>query len=246
MQTDITDTPEQEQRIIKAVGKSWYPHLKHLFREGGRLEKVAKFISKRRKTVQVYPKNEEIFKAFKYTKYEDVKVVILGQDPYHTGVADGLAFSSNREGHRPPSLDNIFKAIETQLYDGLSIPLYNVVDLSHWALQGVLLLNTSLTVEHKQPNSHKKPWEGFAKEVFKVLRNHPNKIIFLLWGAEAKAYAPLLEGTHHKVVMAEHPAAASYRGATWNSNNSFKEVEAFCSLNGYEDIAWVYDDFLPF
>lgn len=236
-----------EDRVKDAIGESWYPVLKDLFRPEGRLAQVGKKLAARRRLVEVHPDPENVFRAFRLCNYNRLKVVIFGQDPYHTGCADGLAFSSGTQGYLPPSLRYIYGALERELYNGLSVNLYNTVDLNHWAMQGILLLNTSLTVEHKKPNSHKELWTGFAEAVIDRLRDHPNLLMFVLWGAEAQRMQPLIETTRHKIITARHPASAAYaKKHEWDSNDTFSEIEKFVHKNEYEPIEWIGEEFLPF
>lgn len=159
----------------------------------------------------VYPPSEKVFNAFRYTPYSKVRVVILGQDPYHEpGQAEGLAFSVSSPQPKPPSLQNIIKEIEddiggTALTDGSLIP---------WARQGVLLLNTVLTVERGRANSHQgRGWEIFTDAVIRKLNEREDPIIFLLWGRPAGAKASLITAPQHRIFTAPHPSPLSaHRG----------------------------------
>ncbi len=158
----------------------------------------------------IYPPIDQVFNAFKHTEFCDVKVVILGQDPYHgAGQANGLAFSVNKNIAIPPSLVNIYKEIADDI--GATPPKHG--DLTHWAEQGVLLLNTVLTVEANQANSHrKKGWEAFTDEVISSLNRAPQHIVFLLWGKPAQSKIPLID-KRHTILTAPHPSPLSaYRG----------------------------------
>ncbi len=160
--------------------------------------------------IDVYPPRNQVFNAFKYTEFCDVKVVILGQDPYHgVGQANGLAFSVNPDIKIPPSLVNIYK----ELADDIGAPPPPNGDLTHWAEQGVLLLNTVLTVAANQANSHRNQgWEEFTDDVIRSLNNAPQHIVFLLWGRPAQSKIPLIDA-RHTVLTAPHPSPLSaFRG----------------------------------
>ncbi len=160
--------------------------------------------------VVIYPPNDEIFNAFELTPFEIIKVVILGQDPYHgEGQAHVLCFSV-REGCKiPPSLRNIFKELHSDL--GLSIPTNG--NLTKWAQNGVFLLNTILTVEQKNPGAHKqKGWETFTTAAIQHISRHQEKVVFILWGAFAQSKKALIDVDKHLVLEAPHPAAEVYAG----------------------------------
>ncbi len=174
-------------------------------------QQVIQFVKQQRAIGKaIYPPMEQVFNAFKRTEFCDVKVVILGQDPYHgIGQANGLAFSVNKDIKIPPSLVNIYKEITDDI--GTTPPKHG--DLTHWADQGVLLLNTVLTVEANQANSHrKKGWETFTDEVITSLNQAPQHIVFLLWGKPAQSKIALID-KRHTILTAPHPSPLSaYRG----------------------------------
>jgi uracil-DNA glycosylase len=159
----------------------------------------------------VYPANKEIFNAFQFTPLENLKVVILGQDPYHgPGQAHGLCFSVKKGVAAPPSLENIYKELKSDL--GIASPGHG--NLEQWAKEGVLLLNTGLSVLAGQPLSHKHlGWERFTDEVIRVISENLSGIIFLLWGSHAQKKAALIEGNLHHILTAPHPSPLSaHRG----------------------------------
>lgn len=169
------------------------------------------FIQRRYKESKVYPPKEKIFNAFDLTTYENLKVIILGQDPYHQAKqAQGLAFSTPKEIKNPPSVINILKEIHSDI--GSSI--CNDGDLTPWAKQGVLLINTVLTVEDSSPNIHKKKgWEVFTDNMIKYISSNNKNIIFILWGAEAIKKSKIIDETKHHILTAPHPSPlSSYRG----------------------------------
>ena len=159
----------------------------------------------------IYPPKSQVFNAISLTPFNEIKVVILGQDPYYgPNQANGLAFSVNEGVALPPSLKNIYKEIESDIGQ----PCGNNGDLSHWAKQGVLLLNTVLTVQHGLAHSHKnKGWETFTDRVISSLNSAPQHIVFLLWGAHAQKKAALIDQQKHTILKAPHPSPLSaHRG----------------------------------
>lgn len=167
--------------------------------------------SERVKGKKIYPPQQDIFNALKFTPYEAVKVVIIGQDPYHNpNQAHGLSFSVRKGIPAPPSLQNIFKEIS----DDLNIPAPNHGCLEGWAKQGVLLLNAVLTVEENKPQSHAKiGWQQFTDKVIHSLNDHPESIVFLLWGSYAQQKEALINTDKHYVLKAPHPSPLSaHRG----------------------------------
>lgn len=159
----------------------------------------------------IYPAKKDIFNAIKYTPFEDVKVVIIGQDPYHNpGQAHGLSFSVKKGVKPPPSLQNIFKELQTDC--GIKKPRHGC--LESWAKQGVLLLNVVLTVEENKPQSHQKlGWQQFTDTIIQKLNDHPEPIVYLLWGAHAQKKANLIDQQKHFILAAPHPSPLSaHRG----------------------------------
>ena len=197
--------------------------------------KLKKFIDKRYEETTVYPKKENIFKAFELCSYEDLKVVILGQDPYHQPQqAQGLAFSTPKEIKNPPSMVNIFKEIVADI--GTSSCMDG--DLTPWARQGVLLINAILTVEDSSPKSHeKKGWEIFTDNIIKHISKNKENIIFLLWGAPAIAKAKLIDKDKHYILTAPHPSPLSaYRG--FFGCKHFSQTNKILKDLGKEEIIW--------
>ncbi|MGF9976645.1 uracil-DNA glycosylase [Viridibacillus arvi] len=169
------------------------------------------FLENEYATQTIYPSKSEVWSAFRYTSYDDVKVVILGQDPYHgEGQAHGLSFSVKQGVKHPPSLQNMLKELESDL--GLPIPIDGT--LTKWAEQGVLMLNTVLTVREGQAHSHKKQgWEQFTDTVIQKLSDREQPIIFVLWGKPAQQKKRLIDTSRHAIIEAPHPSPlSSYRG----------------------------------
>jgi len=197
---------------------------------------ILQFLSEEKAAGKViYPESQDLFSAFKETPYEDVKVVILGQDPYHgPGQAHGLSFSVQPGVKPPPSLKNIFKELETDL----AMPIPNHGCLKKWANQGVLLLNTSLSVEQNQPQSHAKiGWTTFTDTVISKLNEHEQPLVFLLWGAHAKNKQSLIDGTKHLVLTAAHPSPFSVHQGFFGCQH-FSKANAFLSTKGRSPIDW--------
>ncbi len=193
------------------------------------------FVDKAYQTKTIYPPKEQIFNAFKACTLDKVKVVILGQDPYHDeGQANGLSFSVNSGIKLPPSLVNIFKEIERNL--GVAIPTNG--DLTRWAAQGVLLLNASLTVQAHQAGSHQgKGWETFTDAVIKYIAEEKEGVVFILWGAYAQKKAAFIDEQKHLILKSAHPSPLSvYRG--FSGNQHFSLTNDYLKLQGKEEINW--------
>lgn len=186
-------------------------------------------------THKVYPAENKIFSAFKLTPYKDVKVVILGQDPYHgEGQAHGLCFSVMPGVPTPPSLVNIFKEIADDI--GGYVPDNGY--LIPWAKQGVLLLNTVLTVREGQPNSHRSlGWEEFTDAVIRSLNNKEERIVFLLWGNNAKQKMPLIDQNKHTILYASHPSPLSAYNGFFGCKH-FSKTNEILRASGQKEIDW--------
>lgn len=185
-------------------------------------------------TKTVFPPKEKVFNALNYVPLKDVKVVIIGQDPYHTaGQADGLAFSCHN-GTPQPSLKNIFKEISADL----GILMSDSTDLTPWAEQGVLLLNTSLTVIEHLPASHSnKLWHKFTTEVVKILNEQNQPIVFILWGNHAKSFIPLLNNPNHLILQSAHPSPFSAYNGFFGCKH-FSKCNDFLSQHNISPINW--------
>lgn len=183
----------------------------------------------------IYPPMNDLFNAFKFTSLEDTKVVILGQDPYHgENQSHGLAFSVKPGIRIPPSLLNMFK----ELQESLDCQIPNNGYLIEWALQGVLLLNTVLTVRQAQPNSHKgKGWEQFTDSVIRLLNERKEPIVFLLWGNNAKQKMKMITNPVHYILTAVHPSPLSASRGFFGCNH-FKKANEFLEQQGETPINW--------
>ncbi|WLD93252.1 uracil-DNA glycosylase [Alkalihalobacillus sp. AL-G] len=187
------------------------------------------------KTDKVYPDINDIFNALNYTPYKEAKVVILGQDPYHgPGQAHGLSFSVQPGVKHPPSLRNIFKELKDDL--GHDIPDHG--SLVQWAKQGVLLLNTVLTVKERQPNSHKGlGWEMFTNTVIKQLNRRSTPVVFILWGRHAQQKEELITNNDHFILKSPHPSPFSANRGFFGSR-PFSRANLFLKKNGLDEIDW--------
>ena len=216
------------------LGNDWDKLLKEEFNKPYYLA-LRQFLIEEYRTQVIYPPKEDLFNALKATSYQDTKVVILGQDPYHgLGQAHGMAFSVNPGIATPPSLRNIYKELQDSL--GCSIPDNGY--LMPWAKQGVLLLNTVLTVRAGQPQSHQnKGWEILTDEIINLLNQKDETVIFLLWGSPAKKKMNLITNPKHVVLTAVHPSPLSAHRGFFGCNH-FKQVNEILERQGRETIDW--------
>lgn len=217
------------------IHKSWKPYLQNEFNKPY-FKDLADFVKQEYNTYKCFPPGKQIFNAFEHCHYEDVKVVIIGQDPYH-GIdqAHGLCFSVNDDIAHPPSLINIFKEIEQDL--GIAYPKSG--NLINWADQGVLLLNATLTVRAHQAGSHqKKGWEVFTDSVIKAISQNKNKVVFLLWGGFAKSKIKLIDTKKHCILTSGHPSPLSANRGFWFGNRHFSKANSFLEENGLNEINW--------
>ena len=198
-------------------------------------KELLNFVKEEYKTKTIYPKQNEVFNAFRYTDFSDLKVVILGQDPYHgPNQAEGLSFSVSNEVLKPPSLQNIFKELESDL--GIQFPKSN--SLKPWAKQGVLLLNAVLTVEEHKPASHaKKGWETFTDDVIKIINEKEEPVVFILWGAYARNKKELITNKKHLIIESAHPSPFSARNGFFGSK-PFSKANEFLKKNGIKEVDW--------
>ena len=216
------------------LGNSWDDVLAGEFEKEYYL-KLREFLKTEYSSYRVYPPMEHIFRALKETPYDKVKAVILGQDPYHEpGQAQGLCFSVPEGVKQPPSLVNIFKEMQADL--GVRPPSHG--NLLTWAHQGVLLLNAVLTVREHEANSHKnKGWEQFTDRVISLLNDREDPVVFILWGANAKAKASLITNDRHCILTGAHPSPLSAHNGFWGGKY-FSRANEFLEERGYEPINW--------
>ena len=218
---------------MKVVNK-WQTHLSKVL-SSLEYANLQAFINSEYQNYTIYPKKEDIFKALELTSYEDVKVVILGQDPYHNpNQAHGLAFSVLSDIKFPPSLRNIFKELNYEL----QIPIPKLGNLTKWAKQGVLLLNSVLTVRENEPNSHKaKGWELVTDEIIKILNEKEEPVIFVLWGNDAKAKIRLITNPRHYILTAAHPSPLSAARGFFGCGH-FAKINEILKSNNNSEIDW--------
>lgn len=217
---------------------SWLAVLEDSFRTPSMLALRAFLVEEKRRHA-VYPPGKEIFNAFWLTPFDRVRVVILGQDPYHgPGQAHGLCFSVKRGVEPPPSLVNIFQEIQREL----GVPPPHHGELTHWAKQGVLLLNTVLTVRAHEAASHAgKGWEPFTDRVISELNQRREGLVFVLWGSKAAAKQPMIDGRRHLVLTSPHPSPLSaHRG--FFGNGHFQAIQDHLKARGETPIDWSLPD----
>ena len=216
------------------IEKSWLTQLSSEF-EKDYMIKLSLFLKEEKKTKTIYPSGSKIFNAFNLTPFSKVKVVILGQDPYHgPNQANGLSFSVNKSFPIPPSLKNIFK----ELFDDLGIQPPNSGCLERWSNQGVLLLNTYLTVEKGKPGSHRNiGWEQFTDYVLSKLSENKKNIVYLLWGKHAQEKAKIINSANNKIIMSDHPSPYSANYGFFGSR-PFSKANDFLVNTNQTKINW--------
>lgn len=197
--------------------------------------RLREFLKSEYSSHTVYPSMFDIFNSMRFTPFNEIKVVILGQDPYHEpNQAMGLAFSVPKGERIPPSLVNIYKEIESEM----GYKMANHGDLTEWAKQGVLLLNTSLTVRAHQANSHKnKGWEEFTDGIISIISSQKERVVFLLWGANARAKSKLIDKQKHLVLECAHPSPLSAYNGFFGCGH-FKKANEYLLLHGKRPIDW--------
>ncbi|WP_406683592.1 uracil-DNA glycosylase [Seonamhaeicola sp. MEBiC1930] len=217
------------------IHQSWKPYLETEFNKLY-FKELVEFIKAEYSNHTCFPSGKKIFNAFNHCHFNDVKVVIIGQDPYHgPGQANGLCFSVEEGINHPPSLINIFKEIEKDL--GLSYPKSG--DLLRWSSQGVLLLNATLTVRANNAGSHqKKGWETFTDAVIKKVSNERKDVIFLLWGGFAKKKAKLIDKSKHHILTSGHPSPLSANRGYWFGNKHFSKTNELLESLNATPIKW--------
>ena len=218
-----------------AIEPSWKTYLQSEF-EKPYFKALTAFVKEEYQKQTCYPKGSDIFAAFNHCPFHNVKVVIIGQDPYHgPDQANGLCFSVKDGLPHPPSLINIFKEIKVDI--GAAYPKSG--NLERWATQGVLLLNATLTVRAHQAGSHqKKGWEQFTDSVIRILSREQEKLVFLLWGGFAKKKASLIDKTKHHVLSSGHPSPLSANRGFWFGNQHFSKTNMALNKKGLEAIKW--------
>lgn len=216
------------------IEQSWQQQLQGEF-DKPYFAKLVGFVKQEYARYTVYPPGKLIFNAFNQCPFDKVKVVLIGQDPYHEpGQAHGLCFSVNDGVPFPPSLGNIFKEIQ----DDIGTPIPTSGNLTRWAQQGVLLLNSTLTVREHQAGSHQRQgWEEFTDAVIRILSEKREHLVFILWGSYAQSKSYLINGNRHCILRSAHPSPLSaYRG--FFGNHHFSLANQYLRTNGIEEIQW--------
>jgi len=220
--------------IQPVIENSWKQEFSDEFQSEYFIE-LKSFLLEEKKKFTIYPPGSEIFAAFNYTPFDKVKVVILGQDPYHgPGQANGLCFSVKSGISKPPSLQNIFK----ELYSDLGIPISLNGNLENWAKQGVLLMNATLTVRSGQAGSHQnKGWENFTDTAIKALSDKKQHLVFILWGNYAQAKQLLIDPLRHLIIKSAHPSPFSAERGFFGSK-PFSKCNSYLKEKGIGEIDW--------
>ena len=213
---------------------SWNEPLAPLFADE-RYLKIREFLKKEYSSHTVYPDMYDLYNCFRFTPFEKVKVVLLGQDPYHEeGQAHGLCFSVQDGIPNPPSLENIFKELQSDI----GCPKPTSGNLTKWAQEGVLLLNTSLSVRAHQANSHSKcGWAWFTDSVIKLISDKKENVVFILWGGNARSKKPLIDSKKHCIIESVHPSPLSAYNGFYGSK-PFSKTNAYLQSKGISPIDW--------
>lgn len=217
------------------IHNSWGLHLKDEFKKDYYKDLMC-FVEDEYKSNTCYPKLHEIFNAFNYCHFNDLKVVIIGQDPYHgEGQANGLCFSVKEGVKHPPSLKNIFKEIK----NNSNTNYCENGDLSRWAKQGVLLLNATLTVRKGEAGSHqKKGWEKFTNAVINIISEKKENVVFLLWGGFAKNKINIIDENKHHILTSGHPSPLSANKGYWFGNHHFEKTNLLLNKYFHNSVRW--------
>lgn len=218
-----------------SIAESWQPRLQSEF-DKPYFVQLAEFLRHEYSTQRVYPPGRLMFNAFDKCSFDDTRVVILGQDPYHgEGQANGLAFSVADGITKPPSLINIFKEIQ----DDLGKPVPKSGNLERWASQGVMLLNSTLTVRAGQAGSHQgKGWETFTDAVIKLISDEKQHVVFMLWGAYAQKKGSVIDSKKHLILKSKHPSPMAAQWGGWFGNRHFSQANNYLESNGLAPIVW--------
>lgn len=220
------------------IGNDWDNLLENEYQKDY-FKELEKFVVDEYNTKTIYPKISEVYNAFRYTSFDEIKVVILGQDPYHgENQAEGLCFSVKKGIQKPPSLNNIFKELRDDL--GYSIPKNG--SLVSWTKEGVLLLNAVLTVEKDKAASHKgRGWERFTDEVIKIINTKDTPVVFILWGSYARSKKELITNDKHFIIESAHPSPLSAHNGFFGSR-PFSKANNFLTECGIAPINWEIKD----
>ena len=217
------------------IHQSWKPYIEEEFSKPY-FKDLVNFVKSEYKNNTCYPPENQIFNAFNYCHFDDVKIVIIGQDPYHgVGQANGLCFSVNENIKHPPSLINIFKEIQSDL----NIPYPKSGNLKRWANQGILLLNATLTVRAHEAGSHQKMgWEKFTDSVISIVSEKKEDLVFLLWGGFAKQKTKLIDVNSHQILKSGHPSPLSANRGSWFGNKHFSKTNFLLEQAFQDPVQW--------
>ena len=221
--------------VGRTINNDWSAYLQPLFEQVS-FQKLSQFLDQQEfNNTCIFPPKDDIFKAFELSSFEKTKVVILGQDPYHNDhQAHGLSFSVPDGVKIPPSLRNIYKELETDL----NIAQNTSGDLQRWASQGVLLLNSALTVEKNSPGSHAKTaWINFTESVITLLSEHKQNLVFLLWGAHAQQKSKLIDSSKHLILSSSHPSPFSAHRGFFGTKH-FSKTNDYLKMHNQQTINW--------
>lgn len=221
--------------VGRTINNDWSSHLDPLFKRDSFLRLTDFLTYQKSNKITIFPPENQIFKAFELSSFTKTKVVIVGQDPYHNDYqAHGLSFSVPDGIKTPPSLVNIYKELQSDLNINPNIS----GNLERWAKQGVLLLNSSLTVEKNSPGSHAKtPWVEFTESVIHLLSNHKQNLVFILWGAHAQQKSELIDADKHLVLTASHPSPFSAHKGFFGCKH-FSKTNEYLKINDLQQINW--------
>jgi uracil-DNA glycosylase len=238
MAAKATRRSPEEEEPIPHLPAAWQPVVGEELTKPY-FQKLEQFLAEERRTCTIFPPRDQIFSALELTPYDKVKVLLLGQDPYHDdGQAHGLCFSVQPGVKPPPSLVNIFK----ELHDDIGCKVPNNGYLVPWAKQGILLLNAVLTVRAHSPNSHKnKGWEKFTDAVIRKVSDKHDPVVFVLWGGYAQKKVPLIDTSRHTIVQSAHPSPLSARSGFFGSK-PFSKINAALTASGKAPIDWRLPD----
>jgi uracil-DNA glycosylase len=223
------------------IPDDWYRHLQPTI-ESDYFKSLGAFIQQKRKEGEVFPESSNVFRAFNETPLGDVRVVVLGMDPYPNlyhgkPVACGLAFAPADKNYMPPSLRMIYGNLKETVYqDTYNFP--EDLDIANWSKQGVFLLNAALTVEHGKAGSHLAQWKKFTEEVIQIISASCSGVIFCFWGKDAQKFSGLVNPKFHYILTAPHPVSAVYKGGKWECNHFQKINEILIGNNG-DTIKWL-------
>jgi len=222
-----------KHQVAEMVGDGWVEFAYRQLNKT-RMQKLARRIARERNLIKIYPEKEDVFRAYKLTPYAKVRVVIVGQDPYHNGQADGLAFSSRGE-RTPKSLLNIFKEVGNSTG---KLPNYNQPDLTRWATQGVFLINTALTVPKGDPGGHKDlGWEEFVGNTLSYIGLAPVPVVYMLWGSHAKSFKKYINTDLALILEASHPSPLSADRGFFGCDH-FKLCNDYLVSHNFKPIDW--------